>query len=109
MTTKSGVRFFILASKDPFFAPQITENGRFRVQKIGSSDARIKKRTPLFCPQVYPKMVDETLVSYEYHYWVSFGQILKMAYLILRLIFGRFPLIKSQNQKPYGAIAQFLR
>ena len=43
-------------------------------------------------------MVDETLVSYEYHYWVSFGQILKMAYF--RLIFGRFPLIKSQNQNP---------
>ena len=51
-----------------------------------------------FCRQLYPKMVDGTLVSYEYHYWVSFGQILKMAYF--RLIFGRFPLIKSQNQNP---------
>ena len=27
---------------------EITENGRFWVQKKGSSDARIKKRTPLF-------------------------------------------------------------
>ena len=45
-----------------------------------------------------PKMVDETLVSYEYHYWVSFGQILKVA--CFRLIFGRFPLIKSQKQNP---------
>ena len=33
---KSGVRFFIRATEDPFFAPKITENGRFRVQKIGS-------------------------------------------------------------------------
>ena len=43
-------------------------------------------------------MVDETLVSYEYHYRVSFRQILKIAYI--RLIFGQFPLIKSQNQNP---------
>ena len=57
-----------------------------------------QKTETTFCRQLYPKMVDETLVSYEYHYWVSFGQILKMAYF--RLIFGRFPLIKSQNQNP---------
>ena len=43
-------------------------------------------------------MVDETLVSYEYHYRVSFRQILKIAYF--RLIYGQFPLIKSQNQNP---------
>ena len=36
------------ASKIPFFAPKITENGRFRVQKNGTSDAQIQKRTPLF-------------------------------------------------------------
>ena len=38
------------------------------------------------------------MVSYEYHYWVSFRQILKIAYF--RLIFGQFPYIKSQNQNP---------
>ena len=48
--------------------------------------------------QLYPKLVDKTLVSYEYHYGVSFGQILKIAYF--RLIFGQFPLMKSQNQNP---------
>ena len=42
--------------------------------------------------------MEETLVSYEYQYWMSFGQILKIAYF--RLIFGRIPLIKSQNQNP---------
>ena len=56
---------------------QITESGRFWVQKIGSSN---QKTDTTFCRQLYPKMVDDTLVSYEYHYWVSFGQILKMAY-----------------------------
>ena len=38
-----------------------------------------KKTETTLCRQLYPKMVDETLVS---------------------LIFGRFPLIKSQNQNP---------
>ena len=28
MTTKSGVRFLMRASEDPFFAPNINENGR---------------------------------------------------------------------------------
>ena len=41
-------------------------------------------------------MVEETRVSYEYHYRVSFGKNLKIAYF--RLIFGRFPFIISENQ-----------
>ena len=45
-----------------------------------------------------------TLVSHEYHFRASFGQILKIAYF--RLIFGQFPIVKSQNQKTYGAIPQ---
>ena len=51
-------------------------------------------------------MVEDTLVSYEYHNWVSFGQILKMAYF--RLIFARFPPYKIPKSKPYAAIGQFL-
>ena len=31
-----------------FFAPKITENDRFRVQKNGTLDARFQKQTPLF-------------------------------------------------------------
>ena len=64
-----------------------------------------QKTDTTFCRQLYPKMVDETLVSYEYHYWVSFGQFLKIAYF--RLIFGRFPLIKSQNQNPMARSVKY--
>ena len=91
--------FFLFGHpKTHFFAPQINENGRFRVQKNWVLGRPNKKTGTTFRRQLYPKMVDETLVSYEYHYWVSFGQILKMAHS--RLIFGRFPLLKSQNQNP---------
>ena len=98
---KKWCRFFYSGIRRPkFFAP---ENSHF--QWFGNWAAKKwvfgrpnKKTDTTFCRQLYPKMVDETLVSYEYHYWVSFGQILKMAYF--RLIFGRFPLIKSQNQNP---------
>ena len=34
--------------------PKITENGRFRVQKNGTSDAQIQKRRPLFVAN-YPQ------------------------------------------------------
>ena len=88
---KKWCPFFIWASEDPFFAPK---NGNFQwfwVQKNGSSDAPIRKRTE-------SELADETLVSYEYHYRVSFGKFLKIAYF--RFIFGRFSLIKSQNQNP---------
>ena len=34
--------------KPHFFAPKITENGRFRVQKNGTSDAQIQIWRPLF-------------------------------------------------------------
>ena len=81
-----------------FFTPQINENCRFRVQKKWVFGCLNKKTNTTFCRQLYPKMVEETLVSCEYHYRVSFGQILKIAYFML--IFGRFLLIKSQNQNP---------
>ena len=32
---------------------KITENGRFRVQKNGTSDAQIQKRRPLFVKSLY--------------------------------------------------------
>ena len=98
MTSINPPYFFMSVSEDPFFAPK---NGNFQwfwVQKNGSSDAPIRKRTE-------SEMTDETLVSYEYHYRVSFGQILKIAYI--RLIFGRFPLIKAQNQNPMLQLVNF--
>ena len=64
-----------------------------------------KKTDTTFCRQLYPKMVDETLVSLEYHYRVSFGPNSKTAYI--RLIFGRFPLIKSQNQNPMARSVKY--
>ena len=95
---KKWCPFFIQPSENPTFC---TQKRPFSV--IGGPKKWVfgrpnKKTDTTFCCQLYPKMMDETLVSYEYHYWVSFGQILKMAYF--RLIFGRFPLIKSQNQNP---------
>ena len=89
--------FFDSGVRRPFFC---TQKRSFSV--IWGAKKRVfgrpnKKTDTTFCRQLYPKMVDETLVSYEYHYWVSFGQVLKIAYFWL--IFGRFPLIKSQNQK----------
>ena len=95
---KKWCSFFDRASEDPIFC---TRKRPFSV--IWGAKKRVfgrpyKKTDTTFCRQLYPKMVDETLVSYEYHYWVSFGQILKIAYF--RLIFGPFPLIKPPNQKP---------
>ena len=69
----------------------------FSGAKKGSSDASIKNEHH-FLSSTIPKMVEETLVSCEYHYRVSFGQILKIAHFMI--IFGRFLLIKSQNQNP---------
>ena len=88
--------------------PQWNGKGPFSV--IWGAKKRVfgrpnKKTETTFCRQLYPKMVDETLVSYEYHYWVSFGQFLKIAYF--RLIFGRFPLIKSQNQNPMARSVKY--
>ena len=50
------------------------------------------KTETTFCRQLSPKMVEQTLVSHEYHFRASFGQILKIAYF--RLIFGLFPIVK---------------
>ena len=44
------------------------------------------KTKTTFCRQLSPKMVELNLVSSEYHFRASFGQILKIAYF--RLIFG---------------------
>ena len=96
--TKSGVRFFFRATEDPFFCTPNHWKWPFLGAKNWVFRRQNQKTDTTFCRQLYPKMVDETLVSYEYHYWVSFAQILKMAYFML--IFGRFPLIKSQNQNP---------
>ena len=58
MATKSGLRFWIWASQVQYFAPKITDNGRFRVQKNGTWDAQIQKRRPLFFRQLSPNMVE---------------------------------------------------
>ena len=103
--TKSGLCFFIRASEDPFFCTQNHGKWPFLGAKRRVFGRPNKKTETTFCRQLYPKMVDETLVSYEYHYWVSFGQFLKIAYF--RLIFGRFPLIKSQHQNPMARSAKY--
>ena len=46
-----------LGIQSPFFAPKITENGRFQVQKNGTLDAQIQKRRPLFVAN-YPQKND---------------------------------------------------
>ena len=70
----------------------------FGVQKKRSSDARIKKRRPFFVVNYTQKWWNGHL----FHMSIIFGRIslliLKIAYF--RLIFGRFPLKKPQNQKP---------
>ena len=45
---KTVLVFGFRRPKSQFFAPQITENCRFRVQENGTLDARIQKQTPLF-------------------------------------------------------------
>ena len=52
--TKGGLRFQIWASEVQFFAPKITEIGRFQVTKNGTLDAQIQKRRPLFVAN-YPQ------------------------------------------------------
>ena len=64
---------------------------------VNDKSARIQTDTT-FCRQLYPKMVDGTLVSDEYHFRLNFGQILKI--INFWLFFGRFPLIKPQNKNP---------
>ena len=89
--------FYFGVRRPNVFAPKNGHVQWFGVQKMGLWTP-ISKSDTTFCRQLYPNMVDETLDSYEYHYWVGFGQILKMAYFML--IFGQFPLLKSQNQNP---------
>ena len=99
--------FLFRRPKTHFFAPQITENGRFRVQKNGTSDGRIQNRTQLFCRELYPKMVDETLVSYEYHFFAIFGKIKINRDFLPR--FWPIPFYKVPKSKPYAALSHFLR
>ena len=75
----------------------ITENGRFRVQKNGTSDAQIQNRRPLFVAN-YPQKSWNRLLFHMNIIFSSFLQISKIAYF--RLIIGRFPIVQSQNQKP---------
>ena len=84
--------------KTQFFAPQNHWKWPFSGAKIWDFGRPNPKKDTTFYCQLYPKMVDETLVSYEIHFRASFGQILKIAYF--RLNFGRFSLIKPRNQKP---------
>ena len=81
-------------SKVHFLHPKMAIFSDLGCKKMGPNE----KTDTTFCRQLYPKTLDETLVSYEYHYRVSFGQILKISYF--RLIFGRFPIMISQNQNP---------
>ena len=90
--------------KSPFF---FTRKRPFSVilgAKKGSSDARIKNGH-YFLSLTIPKIGGWDTCLCEYHYWVSFGQFLKIAYF--RLIFGRFPLIKSQNQNPMARSVKY--
>ena len=41
-----------------------------------------QKTETTFCRQLYLNMVDETLVSYGYHYWVSYTCIKQMSLVI---------------------------
>ena len=102
---KKWCPFFIRASEDPIFCIKKRPFSVIWGAKKWVFGRPNKKTDTTFCCQLYPKMVDETLVSYEYHYWVSFGQFLKIAYF--RLIFGRFPLIKSQNQNPMARSVKY--
>ena len=52
--------------------PQITENGRFRVQKNGTWDAQIQKRRPLFVAN-YPQKWWNRLL---FHKNIIFGRVL---------------------------------
>ena len=60
--------------KSHFFAPKITENGRFRVQKNGTWDAQIKKQRPLFVanyPQNWWNRNNKNIVYKRWEYFVK--------------------------------------
>ena len=92
LATKSGVCFWIWASKVPFFGtrkrPILVLLGQ---KKLDFRCPNLKTETT-FCRQLFPKMMEQTLVSHEYHFRASFRQILKIVYF--RLIFGLFPIVK---------------
>ena len=73
---------FIWASEDP---PFCTQKRPFSV--ILGAKKRVlgrpnQKTETTFCRQLYLNMVDETLVSYGYHYWVSYTCIKQMSLVI---------------------------
>ena len=82
---------------------------RFRVQKMGLPTLKSKNGHHILVVSFTQKWWMRHLfhMNNEYHYRVSFGHILKIAYF--RLIFGRFPPCKIPKSKPYGALGQFLR
>ena len=69
-----------------FLHPKTAIFSNFLCKKMWLRMPKSKSETTS-CRQLSPKLVEQTLVSHEYHFWASFGQILKIAYL--RLIFGR--------------------
>ena len=73
LTTKSGVGFFIPVSEDPTFSTQNNWKWPFPGAKNWVFGRPNPKTDTTFCSQLFPKMVDETLVSYEY---ITLGRIL---------------------------------
>ena len=75
--------FFYSAARSPIFGHlKIGTFGIFRCPKMGLQAAESKNGTT-FSRQHPPKMVDLTLVSCVYHFWMRNKQILNFAYFYL--------------------------
>ena len=87
---KKWCPFFIQPSENPTFCTQKRPFSVFFGAKKWVFRRPNQKTDTTFCRQLNPKKVDGTLVSYEYHYGVSFRQMWKMP--ILRSFLADFPL-----------------
>ena len=69
-------------------------------ESSGTPDARIQKWRTLFGTNFPPKRWIRHLLH---------EKEMKIAFITIRLIFGRFSLVKTLKSKPFGALSQFLK
>ena len=98
---QSGLRFWFWASEVPFsLHPKTAIFSNFGRKKWDFGCPNPQTETT-FCRQLSTKMVEQTLVSHEYHFPASFGQILKITYFRLKNIFLFF-FRTPYNPCPHG-------
>ena len=85
-----------ICRKIHFFAPKITENGRFWVQKNGTWDAEIQKERPLFVTQCRRPKVYSCEIFWRTGLWASWTSVLLYILCNICALFLQFCIVAKE-------------